>query len=82
MSRKITTTSGAVYHITDGGFWSKNDGDYDTIVFAHGVTQEQLRTCKYFNELEHDEIKVGNHLYISSFDLWWLSTPIVSVEEY
>jgi hypothetical protein len=71
-----------MYHITDDGFWKKNDGHYDRAVFAHGVTSEDLRTAKSLDKLGVSDIEVGNHLYIGSFDMWWLSTPIVSIEEY
>jgi hypothetical protein len=82
LSKKITTKSGANYYITDDGLWWKNDGHYQRRLFAYGVTPEDLRTSKSVDELEAAEIEVGNHLHIGGFDSWWLSTPIVSIEEY
>lgn len=82
MSKKITTTSGANYYITDDGLWCKNYGAFQRRLFAHGVTPEDLRTTKRVDELEVAAIEVGNHLHVGGFDSWWLSTPIVSIEEY
>lgn len=80
--KKVTTKSGAVYVVNEkDGFWKKNNDPVERILFCHGVYPEDL--IKWHNKEPYDQqpISQGTHLYIGSKDVWWLSTPIVSVEE-
>lgn len=82
MIQKITTKSGSFYFIDeDRGFWRKNSEQIERIFYAHGIYPEDLIKWHNKEPYEKQPIKVGTHLHIGSRDVWWLSTPIVSIEE-
>lgn len=82
MKKKVTTKSGSIYLIDEErGFWKKNNDFGERIWWAYGIYGEDV--AKWFNkeELDKQPIKPGVHLCIGGRDVWWISTPIVSVEE-
>lgn len=85
MGHKITTKSGSVYKIDfDTGFWSKNDGGSERVMHVTGATQEELLAAEYWPSfVETKEFRlpeVGERMYITSFDQWWLSTEVATIE--
>lgn len=83
MVTKITTKTGAVYKLHDG-LWKKNGGPYNRTWSNFCVSNETLENAKTWDDVhnsEHLPIQVGLCMYIAGRDEWYLSTPIVSIEE-
>ena len=84
---KITTSTGSVYQVdTDQGLWKKNDDPWERIwalnavspdLFGKGLTRDEI-----LEQSTQDTIpQPGEHLYVASRDVWWMSTSVTSVEE-
>lgn len=84
MIQKITTKSGSVYRI-QGGRCAKNDNIMFTLIKEpYCIDKEDLKDAtswKDIFEAPQNPIQVGMLLYVHGRDEWWLSTPIVSIEE-
>lgn len=80
---KITTETGSVYDIEDG-FCTKYNAEGQRVdafkVWAIKSVPEVPITWEELHDLPVTSPVVGQHLYVSGKDLWWLSTTIVSVE--
>lgn len=80
---KITTETGSVYDIDDGGICRKySDGklvDSFKAMFKRSVPETVTKLEEVY-ELPEGELKVGDRLYISGINNWWISTPIVRIE--
>lgn len=82
MTKKVTTKSGAVYLIDEErGWWKKNKDPWERTWWAYGVYPEDVHKWANQEELDKQPIEPGVHLSIGARDIWWFSTPIVSVEE-
>lgn len=87
MKLKVTTTTGSVYEIdTDTGWWLKNGEELHSELSALRVGEwDGTRTNipDYSSWPEVDKPEVGKNMYIRGRDQWdwWLTTPVVSVEE-
>jgi len=80
--KKVTTKSGAVYLIDEErSFWKKNNDPWERTYWAHGVYPEDFIRWHNKEPYDHQPIAPGVHLYIGCRGSWWLSTPIISVEE-
>ena len=81
---KITTETGSVYDIDDHGYCVKTDKHGKRIdAFKPLVmipVHNDVRTLKEVFTLPEGEPVVGKRLYISGLYVWWLTTPVVSVE--
>lgn len=76
---KVDTLGGSSYFIsTEYGWWRKNEGSWERIWWAHGVSPE-TDTLIAARDAKQLPIEVGNLLYIGSRDIWWLSTVIEKV---
>lgn len=87
MKLKVTTTTGSVYTIdTVTGEWDKNGWDTHQKITAlkSGVWDGDHRNLPDFWDWpEVDKPIEGESMYIHGRGLhdWWLTTPVVSVEE-
>lgn len=77
---RITTATGS-YYVIDNGLWSKNGGEWAALMWAYSIAESQYSSWKEINAAEHLPIQIGQHLCIGGFNGWWVSTPIVSIEE-
>lgn len=84
MIQKITTKSGSVYEIR-GGRFTKNGKD---MMSLYGnpfcISAEDLEKAENWVDIyasEHLPLQAGLCMYITGRDQWWLTTPIVSIEE-
>lgn len=87
----VTTKSGAIYRIDfDRGFWHKRR-EYDEGIF-YEVHMEKIWFLKVGTNLTtpwQDEYswasaerpEVGKHMYISSRDVWYVSTLVADISE-
>jgi hypothetical protein len=71
--QKITTKSGTVYLFKDG-YWKRNDESWYPLHSNYCVTSEA-------NTWDMVPVQVGLLMYTSALGHWWLSTPIVNIEE-
>lgn len=84
--QKITTESGTVYQIGYGRC-QRGDGpsSYFTLIREpYSIKNEDLEGATswiYIWKLDKHPVQIGMHLYVQGRDEWWLSTPIVSIEE-
>ena len=79
-AQKITTATGS-YYVIDNGFWNKNGGSWERVWWAHCIPDTPYASWSAIEMAEHKPIQGGLRMYIGSWDVWWVSTPIVSIEE-
>lgn len=81
---KITTETGSVYTIDEHGICVKTDKKGNRIgafkPFIMIPVSEDVKTLKEVFTLSEGDPVVGKRLYISGLQVWWLTTPVVSVE--
>lgn len=79
----VTTESGAVYEIdTYAQFWRKNQSSVERIWWCYGIPHEEalkLTGWPAMTGVKQAIPKVGEHLYIGSRDVWWISSPVTKV---
>lgn len=83
MQTIITTESGSVYTLQHG-FWRKNNGSFNKTWRKFCISNETIESAKTWQDIYDAEplpLQVGLRMYITSRDEYWLSTPIVSIEE-
>lgn len=82
---RITTETGSVYNIDDHGICVKTDKDGNRIdafkPFTMIPVPDGTKTLKDVRELPHGDPIIGQRLYLSGLNVWWLTTNVVSVEE-
>lgn len=80
----ITTETGSVYNIDDHGICVKTDKDGNRIdafkPFTMIPVPDGIETLKDVFELPHGDPVIGQRLYLSGLNVWWLTTTVVSVE--
>lgn len=82
MIQKVTTKSGSVYLIDqERHFWKKNDDPWERIWQMYCINPEDFLKWNNKEEYEKLPLQTGKKLYITSRDIWWLSTEIISIEE-
>lgn len=81
---KITTETGSVYNIDEHGICVKTDKNGNRIdAFKPLVmipVSEEVETLSDILKLPHAEPVIGQRLYLSGLNVWWLTTYVVSVE--
>ena len=84
MIQKITTKSGSIYRLWNGRC-SKNDNIMFTLIKEpYCIDYDDLKNAESWNDIfsaPKHPIQVGMALYVHGKDEWWVSTPIVSIEE-
>lgn len=90
--KRFTTSTGSTYEVIDDERWRKNHGWLDRLwEFAAVPPWEDNRSEAVrqglieWSRKNGDMMRwpeVGECLYIMSRDVWWLSTPIVEIEEW
>lgn len=85
MSKVYVTRSGARYLVDeDNGTWRKNDDAREYLMWlkALNVTEDQtVMTWSDVEAISEDRTPVvGERIYIGSHNVWWLSTPVVRIE--
>ncbi len=85
MSKVYVTRSGARYLVDeDNGTWRKNDDAREYLMWlkALNVTEDQtVMTWTDVEAISEDRAPVvGERIYIGSHNVWWLSTPVVRIE--
>jgi hypothetical protein len=84
--KKVVTNSGSVYLIDEEHrSWRKNNEPIERIWWCKAFVIDNAPNAKTWadiSEAAEDRFpEVGEHLYIGARDVWYLSTPIISVEE-
>ncbi len=85
---ELVTSTGAKYHIDlENQFWRKTSRDghvgYWDRLWGYKRSPEFPKGFPWEADTgwESELPEVGQHLYITSRDQWWISTPIVEVNE-
>lgn len=83
---RVTTETGSYYEIADG-FWSKNGGPKQKLIYAYcfesweGMSIEDVPFQRSLDgEDKRLPIQVGKRMRIGNIEDWWISTKIVSIE--
>lgn len=88
---KVTTESGASYTLVNGICTKVDHEGYDCGAFkvwtmkaidtqlVDGKSMEEVWEVIYNTPIGEPE--VGKRLFLSGRDEWWISTPVVSIEE-
>jgi hypothetical protein len=80
---KVTTESGSVYDIDDHGICIKTNADGERVHAFKVFTMKSFLTLpsswEEIHQLPESRPKVGQHLFVSGRDVWWISTKVVSV---
>lgn len=83
--KKVTTKSGSFYIIDEKrNWWTKNDSRLEggRLQYFYCVHPEDYMNWYNNQEFTKLPLQVGAHLFITGgTDNWWMSTPIVSIEE-
>lgn len=79
---KFTTETGSVYVVdTSAGYWRKND-DGVCRLHSYGAGISLTEPWVFPDDWQQDRLPVvGEHLYVYSPGVWWVSTKIVEVTE-
>lgn len=81
---RITTETGSVYDISDRGICHKMNKDGHCVdafkPFVIKAVPDTVTTLGEVYELEDSEPVIGQRMFISGLNNWWLSTNVVSVE--
>ena len=82
--QKITTKTGSYYEIKQGR-WRKNGrGGWQSVWGMQGLDRLNVKSWADITSTEGRliPVQVGLSMYISSADEWWISTPVMSIEEF
>lgn len=79
---RFTTATGATYDVDlENSFWRKREGSWQRLWGAPQAGKVKAFPWEapddWFDRLPVE----GEHLFVTSRDLWWVSTPVVSIEE-
>jgi hypothetical protein len=82
---KITTESGSVYEIDERGILTKYNANGVGIdafkIWQMKAVPVYVETMEEIWDMPAGEPEVGKLLYVGGKDGWWLSTPVVRIEE-
>lgn len=73
----VITESGSNYRIQDG-FWSRNGESRERIVSFRSVP-EDAKTWQDVRDADIPAPRVGYRMFLSNFDVWRVSTPVVRI---
>ena len=83
--KKVVTTSGSVYEINESGICVKTDKDGKHVdAFKPLVVipvPDHIKFGREIYTLPQGEPIIGQRLYLSGLNTWWLTTPVVSIEK-
>lgn len=81
---KVTTETGSVYDINESGICLKTDKDGRSVdafkPFCLKPIPDGVLTMGEVYDLPEGDPVVGQRMYISGLNTWWITTPVVSVE--
>lgn len=81
---KITTETGSVYDIDSRGVCRKTNKEGKLVdafkPFYMAPVPDEVTTMAEVYELPQGDPVIGQRMYISGLNNWWLSTAVVSVE--
>lgn len=79
---RFTTETGSTYVVDlENQTWRKNRGFVERL-HSYGAGVSVTRPWESPGDWEQDRLPVvGEHLYVSNPDIWWVSTEVVEVEE-
>jgi hypothetical protein len=82
---KITTWSGSVYEIDDHGIMSKYNAEGHRVdswkLYHMKAVHTDVSSMEEIFDLPYGLPEIGKLLYVAGKDGWWLSTPVVKIEE-
>lgn len=82
---RITTESGSVYEIDDSGVCVKINFEGRRVdafkPFTVKPVPDSVHSWLGVHEAPDGDPVVGQRMYISGLNTWWLTTPVVSIEE-
>jgi hypothetical protein len=80
---KVTTESGTVY-LLEQGKWKRDGYDWEQVVTFKAATVENPKHAPAFSEewVDTEKPVMGRRMFLASFDLWFVSTNVVKIEEY
>jgi hypothetical protein len=80
---RITTESGSVYEITDHGVCKKTNREGRAVdafkLLIMKPVPPGLTSWEELHELPQGDPLVGDRLFLSGLDNWWLTTPVQAV---
>lgn len=80
----ITTETGSTYNISSTGICLKKNKDGNPIdafkIFCMKPVPENVKFVSEIFELDDGNPVIGQRLYLSGLNQWWISTPVVSVD--
>ena len=81
---RVTTESGSVYEISEHGICVKTNSDGYRVDAFKAMTIKAVPDSAsswedIYNTPDGDPV-VGQRMYISGLNTWWLTTPVVKVE--
>lgn len=78
--KRVTTSTGSVYEFVDG-FVLKNGYMLGSVIVLM-ASENPINYPWVANDGWEDRFpEVGEHMYVNTLREWWISTPIVSIEE-
>jgi len=82
---KITTETGSIYDINRDSLLCQKYSDGKLVdafkaYFMRSVP-DSITSVEEIYELPEGDLKLGDRLYISGKDNWWISTKMVRIEE-
>lgn len=81
---KIVTETGSVYDIDDHGMCIKTDKHGKRVDMFKALVMipvpNEVKVVREIYTLPQGEPIIGQRLYISGLNTWWLTTQVVSVE--
>ena len=84
---KVTTKSGSSYIIDERRICNKYDADgfmVDTfkVMSLKALPGIDVYSWSEIGEMSEGEPVVGWRMYISGLNVWWITTPVVSIEKF
>jgi hypothetical protein len=78
---KVTTSNGRIYDIDlDGQFWARSPRFYPHRIWSLQAGKEKV--VPWQGEWEDRMPEIGEHMHVGDRDEWYVSNPVVSIEEW
>jgi hypothetical protein len=82
---RITTETGSVYDLSGSGICVKTNAEGRRVdsfkPFTVKPVPDSVHSWQEVHEIPNGDPVVGQRMYISGLNTWWLTTPVVSIEE-